>query len=199
MKRLIAFLALLGCTAAQAAPETYIIDGSQTTSLFTYRYLGISSQTHRFERISGKVVLDAVTGAGSADVTIDATSVNTGHPLLNGKIQDADFFDTARYPSITFKSTRMTLDGDDSVMTGELTIKDVTRPVTLAVTQFKCMPHVALKEEACGALASVTIRRSDFNMGKLALLVSDEITLNLAIRAVRQVPVLQLASRDPIP
>jgi len=83
-------------------------------------------------------VLDLAAKTGSADVVIDATSVNTGHTLLNEKIQDKDFFDSARYPAITFKSGKMTLDGEQPSLAGDLTIKGVTRPVTLAITQFKC-------------------------------------------------------------
>jgi len=149
-------------------------------------------------RISGKVVLDLAAKTGSADVVIDATSVNTGHALLNEKIQDKDFFDSARYPSITFKSGSMTLDGEQPSLVGDLTIKGVTRPVTLAITQFKCESDPVFRMDTCGAQASVTIKRSDFNMGKLALLVSNDITLNLAIRAVREAPLLRLASRDPV-
>jgi polyisoprenoid-binding protein YceI len=199
MKRFAMFTALVAHVAiAQAAPETFVIDASQTASEFSYRYLGISNQTHRFDRISGKVVLDLAAKTGSADVVIDATSVNTGHSLLNEKIQDKDFFDSARYPAITFKSGRMTLDGEQPSLAGDLTIKGVTRPVTLAITQFKCESDPVFRMDTCGAQASVTIKRSDFNMGKLAFLVSNDITLNLAIKAVREAPLLRLASRDPI-
>lgn len=198
MKRLATLTALLTFAAvAQAAPETYVIDSSQTASLFSYRALGLANQTHRFEKISGKVVFDHAARTGSAEVTIDATSVNTGNSLFNEHIQAADFFDTANHPAIIFKSTRMTLDGEQPSMTGNLTIKGVTRPVTLAVSHFQCMQDPTFKLESCGAEASVTIRRSDFNMGKHAFLVSNDITLNLAIKAVKPQPVMQVASRDP--
>jgi len=199
MKRRATFAVLVGFAAAvHAAPETFVIDNSQTSSQFSYRALGLSNQTHRFEKISGKVVFDAAAKTGSADVMIDAASVNTGNALLNEHIQAADFFDTANHPAIIFKSTRMTLDGDQSSMSGNLTIKGVTRPVTLAITNFQCMQDPTFKVDACGANATVTVRRSDFNMGKHAFLVSNDITLNLAIKAVKAQPVMQLASHDPI-
>lgn len=199
MKRLAMFTALVASAAAvQAAPETYIIDNSQTSSLFSYRPLGTASLTHRFDKTSGRVVIDRATGTGMADVTIDVASVNTGHALFNEKIQGADFFDSARYPVISFKSSRMTLDGAQPSLTGDLTIKGVTRPVTLAITRFHCMPDPAFGVDACGARASVTIKRSDFNMGKFAFLVSNDITLNLTIRAIKETPLLQLASSDPL-
>jgi polyisoprenoid-binding protein YceI len=183
--------------AAQAAPETYVIDNSYTSSQFSYRALGLTNHTHRFEKISGKIVFDHATRTGSAEVTIDATSVNTGQSLLNEQIQAADFFDTARHPAITFKSTQMKLDGEQSSLSGTLTIKGVTLPVTLAVSNVQCMQDPAFKVDACGANATVTVKRSDFNMGKYAFLISNDITLNLAIKAVKAQPALQLASRDP--
>lgn len=198
MKRLVTLTALVAfAAAAQAAPETYVIDNSHTSSQFSYRALGLSNQTHRFEKISGRVVFDSAAKTGSADVTIDATSVNTGNTLLNDQIQAADFFDTVNHPAITFKSTRMTLDGEQPSMSGYLTIKGVTRPVTLAVTHFQCMQDPTFKVDTCGANATVTVKRSDFNMGRYAFLVSNDITLNLAIKAVKAQPAMQLASRDP--
>lgn len=199
MKHLVTSTMLVVCAAsAQAAPETYVIDNSRTSSQFSYRYLGLSNQTHRFERISGKVVFDRAARSGSADVTIDATSVNTGQTLLNEQLQAADFFDTANYPVITFKSGRMSLNGEQASLSGDLTIKGITRPVTLAVSHFQCVQDPAFNVETCGATASVTVKRSDFNMGKYAFLVSDDITLNLAFKAVKAQSYLQLASRDPI-
>ena len=131
------------------------------------------------------MVFDHASKTGSAEVTIDATSVNTGRAALNEQIQAADFFDTANHPVITFKSTRMKLDGDQSSLSGYLTIKGVTLPVTLAVTNFQCMPDPTYKVDACGANATVTVKRSDFNMGKYAFLVSNDITLNLAHQGIQ--------------
>jgi len=199
MKRLVIVTALAAFAAtAQAAPETFVIDNSHTYPHFTYNHLGFSNQTHKFDKTSGKVILDRAAKAGSAIVTIDATSVNTGHALFNEHLQAADFFDTAKYPTITFKSDMMAFRGDQPVsLVGDLTIKGVTRPVTLAVSNFQCMQDPTFKLESCGAQATVTIRRSDFNMGKHAFLVSNDITLNLAIKAVKPQSVLQVASRDP--
>ena len=179
-----------------AAPETYVIDNSQTSSQFRFSYLGVASQTHRFEKTSGKVVLDHTTKTGSAEVTIDATSINTGHALFNEHMQATSFFDTANYPTITFKSSKLTLDGDQMSLAGDLTIKGVTKPVTLTVTQFQCMTHPTLKAETCGANATVTVKRSEFNMGKYALLASNSVTLSLVIQAVKEQPNMQLANRD---
>jgi polyisoprenoid-binding protein YceI len=188
MKRLAIAAALVAfATAAQATPVTYVIDNGHTFPHFTYNHLGFSNQTHKFDKSSGKVVLDRAAKTGSVDVTIDATSVNTGYALFNEHIQAADYFDTANHPTITFKSSKMKFKGDRPVsLAGDLTIKGVTKPVTLAITHFKCQPHPMLKVEACGANATTQIKRSAFNMGKNAPYVSDEVTLTLAIEAVKE-------------
>lgn len=187
MKRLATLIALAAvATSAQAAPETYTIDNSHTYPHFTYTHLGFSKQTHKFDKTTGTVVLDRAAKSGSVDVTIDATSVNTGYALFNEHIQAADYFDTAKYPTLTFKSSKMTFNGDEPAsLVGDLTIKGVTKPVTLTLTHFKCMPHPMLKVPACGANATATVKRSDFNMGKNVPYVGDEITLTLAIEAVK--------------
>jgi polyisoprenoid-binding protein YceI len=199
MKRLAILTALVAFTAtAQAAPETYVIDNNQTVANFSFSYLGMSSQTNKFDKTSGKVVFDRAAKTGSAEVSIDATSINTGVALFNAQIQSEDFFDTARYPVITFKSSNMTLDGDQMSLAGDLTIKGVTKPVTLAVTRFRCTAYSGPQGDTCMANATVTIKRSDFNMGKFSFLASNDVTLSLAIGAVRAQPPVQLASRDPI-
>jgi polyisoprenoid-binding protein YceI len=193
MKRLAMLTALVAFSAtAQATPETFAIDNNHTFAHFTYSHFGFSNQTHQFDKTSGKVVIDRDAKAGSADIVIDATSVNTGVPLFNEHIQAADFFDTAHYPTIIFKADKMGFEGDQPVsLSGDLTIKGVTRPVTLAITHFMCMPHPMLKVKACGANASTQVKRSDFNMGKYVPSVSDEITLSLSIEALKQQPAVQ--------
>jgi len=193
MNRLALFTALAAfAAAAQAAPVTYVIDNSHTYPHFTYNHLGFSNQTHTFDKTRGKVVLDRAAKTGSVDVTIEATSVNTGNAVFNEHIQAADYFDTANHPTITFKSDRMAFrDDQPASLVGDLTIKGVTKPVTLTLTHFQCNIHPMLKVEACGANATTQIKRSEFNMGKNVPYVSDDVTLTLAIEAVKQQPPAQ--------
>ena len=188
MKRLALAAALAAVSlAALAAPVTYTIDNSHTYPHFTYNHLGFSNQTHKFDKTSGTVVLDRAAKTGSVDVTIDATSVSTGHALFNEHLRGEDYFDIAKYPVITFKSSKMNFKGDQPVsVSGDLTIKGVTKPVTLTITHFKCQPHPMLKVDACGANATAKVKRSEFNMGKNVPYVSDEVTLTLAIEAVNK-------------
>lgn len=173
-------------TAAFAAPETYVIDGTHTFPRFEYSHFGYSNQVSRFDKTSGKITLDRAAKTGSVDVVIDAKSVNTGYALFNEHIQGEDYFDTAKYPTITFKSSSMKFDGDKLVaVDGNLTVKGVTKPVTLTVTSFHCMPHPMLKKDACGANATTKIKRSEFNAGKNAPYVSDEVTLTIPVEAIK--------------
>jgi polyisoprenoid-binding protein YceI len=173
--------------AAIAAPETFNIDAGHTAPRFEYTHFGYSNQQHRFDKTSGKIVLDRAAHTGSVDVTIDTTSVNTGLALFNGHIQGTDYFDTAKYPTITFKSSKVKFDGDKPVaVEGDLTIKGVTKPVTLTVTHFHSMPHPMLKKDAIGANASTKVKRSEFNMGKNVPYVGDEITLTIAVEAIKE-------------
>ena len=174
-------------TVAFAAPETYILDDKHTLPRFEYNHLGYSTQLSRFDKVSGKIILDRVAKTGTVDVTIDAKSVNTGSSLFNEHIQGEDFFDTAKYPAITYKSNKLKFDGDKlAAVEGELTIKGVTKPVTLTVTSFQCMPHPMLKKDACGANATAKIVRSEFNMGKHAPYVSEEVTLTIPVESVKE-------------
>jgi polyisoprenoid-binding protein YceI len=173
--------------AAFAAPETYNIDPTHTFPRFEYNHFGYSNQQHRFDRTSGKIILDRAAKTGSVDVTIDAKSVNTGYALFNGHIQGEDYFNTEKYPAITFKSTAVKFDGDKPVaVDGNLTIKGVTKPVTLTVTNFHSMPHPMLKKDALGANAVAKVKRSEFNMGKNVPYVGDEVTLNIAVEAIKE-------------
>jgi polyisoprenoid-binding protein YceI len=170
-----------------AAPETFNLDQGHTAPRFEYSHFGYSNQLHSFDKTTGKIVFDREAKTGSVDIVIDAKSVNTGFPLFNEHIQGEDFFNTAKYPTITFKSTSVKFEGDKPVsVEGSLTIKGVTKPVTLTVTSFQAMPHPMLKKDAIGANAVTKIKRSDFNMGKYAPYVSDDVTLSIAVEAVKE-------------
>lgn len=181
-------LTLAGVAApAFAAPETYVADPTHTFARFSYSHFGLSTQLSRFDKTTGTVVLDKAARTASVDVVIDAKSVDTGFDTFNEHIQGPDFLDTAGYPTATFKSTKVTFQGDRPVsIDGNLTIKGVTRPVTLKVTNYLNMPHPMLKRDAIGADATTVIKRSDFNAGKYAPNVSDDVTISVSIEAIKQ-------------
>ncbi len=187
IKQLVAVAITASSFAAVAAPETYVMDGSHTFPRFSYSHFGYSTQLSHFDKTSGKIVIDKAAKSGSVDVTIDMKSVNTGSALFNGHIQGEDFLDTAKFPTATYKSTKVNFDGDKVVsVDGNLTIKGITKPVTLSVTSFQCMPHPMLKKDACGANATAVIKRSEFNAGKYAPYVGDDVTLTIAVEAIKE-------------
>ena len=173
--------------SAIAAPVTYAVDSSHTYPRFSYSHFGYSTQLSSFKNTSGKVVFDAEAKTGSVDITIDMKSVNTGFEVFDGHLQGEDFFDTAKFPAATFKSTKVVFEGDKpKAIEGNLTIKGVTKPVTLTVTSFQSMPHPMMKKPAIGANAFTTVKRSEFNAGKYVPYVGDEVRIDVAIEAVAQ-------------
>lgn len=188
MKKLIALcIATSFSSIVFAEPETYVIDTNHTKPRFEYNHLGFSDQESRFDTVSGRITLDRAARTGSVDITIDANSVDSGYPVFNGHLKGEDFFDTAKYPTITYKSDKFRFDGDKLVsVDGDLTIKGITRPVTLTITSMLCKPHPMVKKDACGANAVAHIKRSDFNMAKYVPAVSDEVTLSIPVESIKQ-------------
>jgi polyisoprenoid-binding protein YceI len=183
----LAAIALAAASAtATAAPETFVIDGDHTFPRFSYSHFGFSTQLNKFNRTSGTVVLDSRAKTASVDVTIDMKSVNTGS-TLDEHLQGEDYFDTAKYPTATFKSTKVRFKGDKpAVVEGDLTIKGITKHVTLTVTAFKHAENPVVKKDAIGATAHTKVKRSEFNAGKYAPYVGDDVTIDIAIEAFKQ-------------
>jgi polyisoprenoid-binding protein YceI len=189
LTKLTAALILATTVAAPvlAAPETFNVEPTHTFPRFSYNHLGYSVQLSRFDKTSGKVVFDKVAKTGSVDITIDTKSVSTGAATFNEHIQGEDFLDTAKFPTATFKSTKVVFEGDKPAkIEGNLTLKGVTKPVTLTVTSFQAMPHPMVKKDALGANAFTTVKRTDFNMGKNAPYVGDEVRIDIAIEAIKE-------------
>lgn len=182
-----AAFAALFAAPVMAAPQSYSVDSSHTFPRFSYDHMGMSKQVLSFKKTTGTVVLDKDAKQAEVDITIDMTSVNTGFDVFDEHIQGKDFLDTASFPVATFKSTKVIFEGDKPVsVEGDLTIKGVTKPVVLNVTSFFNGPHPMLKKDAVGANATAKISRTDFNAGKYAPGVSDEVTLDISLEAVAQ-------------
>ena len=171
-----------------AAEEVYTIDSTHTFPSYTYSHFGLSQQQHQFNNVTGTVTVDREAKTATVDVTIDMTSIETGYDVFNEHIQNEDFFHTAEHPTATFVSETVKVKGDEPVsVDGLLTIKGITKPVTLTLSHFVYMDkHPMLEVPAFGANASVQILRSDFDVDKYAPYVSDEVTINIAIEAIQQ-------------
>jgi len=187
--RLITTLALSAAIVAPAfaAPVSYGVEANHTFPRFSYTHLGFTTQQSRFDKTTGTVVYDKEGRTGSVDIKIETSSVSTGSTLFNQHIQAEDFLDTAKYPTVTFKSTKVNFDGDKPVsIEGDLTMKGITKRVTLTVTRFLAAPHPIQKKDTIGADAYTIVKRTDFNMGKYAPAVSDEVRIDIAIEALKQ-------------
>ncbi|MFZ5637540.1 MAG: YceI family protein [Pseudomonadota bacterium] len=198
MKRtlLAAALALVS-TAAFAAPLTYKIDPNHTDVVASWSHFGFSNPIAHFGKADGEIVYDpANVGASSVEVTLPLSGLNSHVPDFDDHLRSDDFFDAAKYPVVTFRSTSVKSAGKDKLsVTGDLTIKGITKPVTLAVTINKLGVQPLAKREAAGFSATATIKRTDFGLGKYAPNVSDEVTLSITTEAIVPKPAAQDGSQ----
>jgi polyisoprenoid-binding protein YceI len=180
-------IACCAACAAFAAPEEFLVDQSHTYPLFEVRHLGISTQRGRFERTDGRIVLDAQAGEGSIDIAIDTRTVSTGNRLLDAQLRGEDFFDTERFPAITFRSTRIEFEKEKpKLAVGELTMLGLTQPVTVTVEWFGCTRLPFFIRLTCGADVVARVSRSAFGMKSYSALIGDEVRIAVQIEAVRQ-------------
>ena len=152
---------------AGAAPVTYKIDPEHTYPSFEADHLGgLSVWRGKLKKSSGTVTLDKAAGSGSVDVTVDLDSVDFGHRQLNNWAVGPQFFDTAQNAGAAYRGRLENfVDGAPTQVTGELALHGVTRPLTLKINSFKCMPHPLLKRELCGADAQGMFNRDEFGLG----------------------------------
>ncbi len=172
--------------AAQAAPEKFILDTAHTYPFFEINHLGWSTTHGSFQKVIGTATLDFAAKTGSAEILIDANSLDTGHLKRDEHLRGEDFFAVAQYPTITFKADKLSFEGDKLIKAdGQLTLRGITRPVTLNFNQFKCGEHPIYKKYYCGGDATATIQRSDFGMTAYPGAVGEQVKLSIQIEAAR--------------
>lgn len=172
---------------AQLAMDRYVIDPEHTFSSFEYKHWGLSLQRNRFDRSSGVIDLNLSEKKGSIRIDIEASSVSTGVSAFDSLLRSDSFFDVQKFPKITFESNKFIFEKDQlKQLEGQLSIKGVTRPVTIEVTYFSCKFMFIYLKSACGANGKATILRSDFNVGRYVPFVSDEITLYFSVEAIKE-------------
>ena len=171
-----------------AAQETYVIDPVHSQPQWVARHIGFSNQHGNFGKATGKVTLDRAAKTGSIEVMIDAASIRTYDGRLDAIVKGERFFNVEKYPTIAFKSTKVTFDGERVVgADGELTMLGVTKPVSLIVANFTCGEQTFNKKPMCGAEATTTIKRSEWGMtdGLKIGNPADEIKLTIPVEAYR--------------
>lgn len=155
----------LGAGVAQAESAAYGIDPTHTFVTFEIGHFGTTTNRARFDKKEGTIVFDRAGKSGKVDISIDASSVNSGTPAFDKHLQSADFFDVAKYPTVKFVSDKFTFNGDKvAEISGNLTLLGKTQPVTLKATQFNCYQSPMLKREVCGGDFETTIDRTQFGM-----------------------------------
>lgn len=194
MKKLLATLAAALPALVLAAPATWNVDASHSTAGFAVKHLVISTVRGEFRTFSGVVKLDDVDPTKSTvDATLDVNSLDTHVADRDTHLKSPDFFDVAKYPTITFKSTKVAKAGKGALkVTGDLTLHGVTRPVTLDV-----LPSAEVKgmygETRRGFAATTKIDRKSFGLTwnkvvEAGPAVGDEVTIALDLEVVKDQP-----------
>jgi polyisoprenoid-binding protein YceI len=194
MMKLLASLVALAPMLAFAGTSTWNIDVSHSSAGFAVKHLVISQVRGAFTKFDGKLVLDDTDVRRSTiEATIDVNSVYTRDEQRDGHLKSADFFDVASHPTMTFKSTKVRKAGKDRLaVKGELTLRGVTKPVTLDVTT---TPEIKgmYGETRRGFTATTKINRLDYGLAWNKLVeagpvVGDEVTITLDVEVVKDQP-----------
>lgn len=187
----IATLAGLAALPALAAEDVYVIDPVHSQPQWETRHIGMSTQHGSFQKMTGKVALDRAAKKGTVDISIDATSMRTFDARLDQIVKGDRFFNVEKFPTITFKSTAVTFEGDNVAgVDGELTMVGVTKPVSFKVTHFNCGQDPFRKRSMCAADATATIKRSDWGItnGLNISNPADEVKLVIPVEAYLEQP-----------
>lgn len=179
---------VLAAAAPAAAEDTYDIDPVHSQPMFEVKHLGFSIQHGSFARATGKVTLDRGSRKGTIDVTIDTSSIKTIDPRLDVHVKGEDFFNVAKYPTMTFTSSNLIFDGDQVVgAEGEFTMLGVTKPVALKVANFVCGDHPVNRKPMCGAEVTTTIKRSQWGMNYgIPKSLGDDVKIVIPVEAYKE-------------
>ncbi|MED5619088.1 YceI family protein [Ideonella sp. BN130291] len=196
MKHLCHLLLALGlplASPAWAAPVTYKIDPAHTFPSFEADHMGISVWRGKLNKSAGSVTLDKEAGTGQVDVSVDLASIDFGQDALSAWARGKDFFDVKKHPKARFKGALQGFaNGAPTQAVGELTLHGVTRPMTLKINSFKCIPHPLFKRELCGADAEGSFQRDEFGLA-----AGKEYGFNMAVGLRIQVEAVAEAAASP--
>jgi polyisoprenoid-binding protein YceI len=159
-------LVLLLATSAQAEPTRYQIDPTHTFPSFEADHMGISVWRGKLNKSSGSVLYDKAAGTGTVEIVTELASIDFGMDALSAWARGKDFFDVKKHPRAVFKGRlESPVNNVPTRAVGELTLRGVTRPLTLTIHSLKCIPHPMLKRDYCGADASGSFNRDEFGLG----------------------------------
>ncbi|WP_210448108.1 YceI family protein [Pantoea ananatis] len=177
--------AALYVPVSQAEAMHYQLDPQHTSVVVSWEHFGFSHPTADIPVTTGSLVFDSSKPEQSrVDVTLPVSKIDSHVPALTKEFKGAEYFDVAKYPSATFRSTKVIAKGDNKFdVEGNLTLKGITKPVTLHATLNKQGEHPMVKKQAIGFDATGTIKRSDFKLDKYVPAVSDDVTLTISTEA----------------
>ncbi|NOR32596.1 MAG: hypothetical protein GQ539_16030 [Sulfitobacter sp.] len=183
---LLASALTLGATSAFAA-EKYVLDASHSQIVFTYNHLGFSTTTGMYSGFDGEIMLDEAEPANSSvTVSFPVMDMITGWQPRTDHFMSADFFGAAEGDMVTFTSTGIEVTGEKTgLITGDLTMNGVTKSVVLDAKLNQMGDHPMAGKPWAGFDATATVLRSDYNLGKFAPFVSDEVTIDISIEAMK--------------
>jgi polyisoprenoid-binding protein YceI len=165
---------------ARVAAGTYAVDPNHTQVLWTVDHMGISPLSGAFAASGGTLELDpAKPSAAKVNVTFNVAEMSTTAAAFTKHLSSADFFEVAKFPTATFTSTRVQANGDSAKITGNLTIKGITKPVTLDTKFYGAGENPTNKKLNVGFSATTSIKRSDFGLGYAVPLVADQVDLRI--------------------
>lgn len=175
-------------SGAQAATDKYVIDKPHTQIIFIADHLGFSHSVGKFTDYAGGFIFDTVDPAkSSAEITINTASVELNDTKWNDHMKNADFFNVEKFPTMTFKSTKIEKTGEKTgKITGDLTLLGVTKPVTLDVVHNNSARHPFSGKFVSGFSATGKIKRSDFGMNYGLPAIGDDVTLMIEVEGLRE-------------
>jgi polyisoprenoid-binding protein YceI len=187
MKSFFLAAALASTATFAAAADTYVLDASHSQVVFSYNHLGFSTTYGIFSGFEGEISFDQENAANSSvSVSMPVMSMFTGWEKREGHFMSGDFFGAAEGDMITFTSTSIETTGETTAMiTGDLTMNDVTKSVVLDATLNKMGTHPQAQKDWAGFDATATLLRSDFGLGAFAPYVSDEVAVTISIEAMK--------------
>ena len=176
----------LAATGAFAA-EKFVLDASHSQVVFNYNHLGYSTTYGMFSGFDGEIMFDEADPAqSSVSVSMPVMSMFTGWEQRTGHFMSGDFFGAQEGDMVTFTSTAIEVTGDDTALiTGDLTMNDVTKSVVLDAKLNKAEPHPMEGKPWMGFDATTTLTRSDFGLGAFAPFVSDEVNVMISVEALK--------------
>lgn len=179
---------LLAVLSAQTfAADSYTLDSVHSIPVFEFTHLGVTTQSGRFDKAGGVVVLDFGAKKGSVTYEVETASLNMGFGTETPNSPGFLLFDVKNFPKITFRSTNLIFDNNNRVIAakGQLTLLNITKPITVTVNHFKCSVNSMNKKMTCAGDITANIKRSEFGMVRYIPGISDEIKISVPVEAYK--------------